>query len=116
MMQPTLIRKTANQSFSALVNYLSANVPNSDVRISNCQAGNVSACISEVAARGDEAAAHLILSYQPGQAPSDEQIFSDEDSACAQSDLSDRPRVSAVHYEADNVHLHIVVAAVAVAP
>jgi hypothetical protein len=115
-MQPTLTCKTANQGFLALVNYFTANVPDSDVRISNCRAESVSDSASELAALGSQAATHLILSYPHGQAPSGEQIFADEDSACSQSNLSNQPRISAVHREADHVHVHIAVAAVAVAP
>lgn len=111
-MQPTVVRKTAGQGFSALTNYVTVNVAAGDLRVSNCMATDVSGCVSEVTSiEGQQPAAmHLILSYQPGRMPSNEQIFADEEAACDQFSVSKHPRISAIHREADSVHVHVAIA------
>lgn len=113
-MKPTLTRKTFSQGFPALAKYLIAESSAHDIRISNCKATNVDGCISEVAAFGTEAATtHLILSYQPGHLPSNDQIYADEDAACEQCGMAGLQRISAIHRDTDNVHLHVAVSTIA---
>lgn len=113
-MKPALIRKTFSQGFPALAKYLIAAAASHDIRIANCKAINVNDCISEVETLGKEAAAtHLILSYQSGQRPSNDQIYADEDAACEQCGMAGLQRVSVIHRDADNVHLHIAVSTIA---
>lgn len=113
-MKPTLIRKTFSQGFPALAKYLIAESSSLDIRISNCKATNVDGCISEVMEFGNEAVTtHLILSYQPGQLPNNDQIYADEDAACEQCGMTGLQRISAIHRGADSVHLHVAVSSIA---
>ncbi|EBM5962848.1 conjugal transfer protein TraI [Salmonella enterica] len=52
---------------------------------------------------------HLIVSFRPGENPSQEVLDAAEERICAAMGYADHQRVSAVHYDTDNVHIHIAI-------
>ncbi|EKQ8286778.1 relaxase/mobilization nuclease domain-containing protein [Salmonella enterica] len=52
---------------------------------------------------------HLVVSFRPGENPSQEVLDAAEERICAAMGYADHQRVSAVHYDTDNVHIHIAI-------
>jgi len=52
---------------------------------------------------------HLVISFRPGEKPSQEVLDAAEERICEAMGYADHQRVSAVHYDTDNVHIHIAI-------
>jgi hypothetical protein len=86
------------------------------IRISNCEAAEPGDAIAEIQAvqamnsraKGDKTY-HLVVSFPPGEKPSEAQLRDIEDELCAAIGLADHQRISAVHTDTDHLHIHIAV-------
>lgn len=113
-MKPTITPVQDAKALSSLVKYLAAGIRDADFRISNCLATCAMSCVAEVeTCMKQPDFKHIILSYRPNQVPSNASIFADEDAACEELGLATSIRFSAIHRQADAVHLHVVVATAA---
>jgi len=82
-------------------------------RATNCQADDPGWAVKEILAtqarntrsRGDKNY-HLVVSFPEGERPTREQIEDIEDRLCAAIGFEEHQRVSAVHQNTDNWHLH----------
>lgn len=52
---------------------------------------------------------HLVISFPAGERPTDEQLEDIESEMCRAIGLGDHQRVSALHTDTDNVHLHVAI-------
>jgi hypothetical protein len=86
------------------------------IRISNCAAAEPADAIAEIAAtqamnvraKGDKTY-HLVVSFPPGEKPSEAQLRDIEDELCAAIGFADHQRISAVHTDTDHLHIHIAI-------
>jgi hypothetical protein len=86
------------------------------IRISNCAASEPADAIAEiqavqamnVRAKGDKTY-HLVVSFPPGEQPSEAQLRDIEDELCAAIGLAHHQRISAVHTDTDHLHIHIAI-------
>lgn len=85
-------------------------------RATNCHADDPGWAVKEIIAtqarntrsRGDKNY-HLVVSFPEGERPTREQIEDIEDRLCAALGFDDHQRVSAVHQNTDNWHLHVAI-------
>ena len=85
-------------------------------RATNCQTDDPGWAVKEILAtqarntrsRGDKSY-HLVVSFPEGEKPTREQIEDIEDRLCAALGFDEHQRVSAVHQNTDNWHLHIAI-------
>jgi TraI-like middle domain/MobA/VirD2-like, nuclease domain/Large polyvalent protein-associated domain 7 len=111
------IRKS---DFGALVRYITNPQQKSErvgqVSVTNCQTDRVDASILEVLntqaqnrrARADKTY-HLIVSFRAGEQPEAATLKAVEGRLCEGLGYGEHQRVSAVHYDTDNLHLHIAI-------
>jgi len=52
---------------------------------------------------------HLVFSFPPGEQPPIEVLHGIEDELCASIGLADHQRISAVHIDTDNLHVHVAI-------
>jgi hypothetical protein len=86
------------------------------IRICNCEATEPADAIAEIQAvqamnwraKGDKTY-HLVVSFPPGEKPSEAQLCDIEDELCAAIGLADHQRISAVHTDTDHLHIHIAI-------
>jgi hypothetical protein len=111
------IRKS---DFGALVRYITNPQQKSErvsqVSVTNCQTDRVDASILEVLntqAQNTRAATdktyHLIISFRAGEQPDATTLRALEARMCEALGYGEHQRVSAVHYDTDNLHLHIAI-------
>src|SRR5690349_16517083 len=87
-----------------------------EVRIVNCEAQTLGAAVAEMLAtqhlntraRGDRTY-HLIVSFQAGEQPTLEQLRTIEERICQALGLAEHQRVSVVHHDTDNLHMHVAI-------
>jgi hypothetical protein len=86
------------------------------IRISNCEAAETPDAIAEIQAvqamntrAKGEKTYHLVVSFPPGEKPSEAQLRDIEDELCAAIGLADHQRISAVHTDTDHLHVHIAI-------
>lgn len=114
------MRSLGKSDFASLVNYIT-DAQSKDhrlgaVTVTNCEATSVPDAISEVLAtqfmnrraRGDKTF-HLIVSFRVGEQPDDSALQAIEARICAGLGYGEHQRVSAVHNDTDNLHLHIAI-------
>ena len=85
-------------------------------RVTNCQADDPGWAVKEILAtqahnrrsRSDKSY-HLVVSFPEGERPSREQLEDIEDRLCAAIGFAAHQRVSAVHQNTDNWHLHVAI-------
>ena len=85
-------------------------------RVTNCQADDPGWAVKEILAtqahnsrsRSDKSY-HLVVSFPEGEKPSREQMEDIEDRLCAAIGFEAHQRVSAVHQNTDNWHLHVAI-------
>lgn len=85
-------------------------------RASNCQADDPGWAVKEILAtqarnrrsRADKSY-HLVVSFPDGEQPTRAQLENIEDRLCAAIGLEEHQRVSAVHQNTDNWHLHVAI-------
>lgn len=111
------IRKS---SFSRLVNYITSTQGKQErigqIRITNCQSIEKDWAIHEVMAtqahnqraKGDKTY-HLLISFAPGENLSTKGLKEIEERAVASLGFSEHQRISVVHHDTDNLHIHIAI-------
>lgn len=85
-------------------------------RMNNCEAGVPGMAMAEMLAtqkhntrsKADKLY-HLMISFPAGEIPTPEQLIDIEDSMCQALGYSEHQRVSAVHQDTENAHIHIVI-------
>ena len=107
-------------SFAGLVDYMVDTKNRSErvesVRITNCISDNTTWAIQEVAATQaqntrakTDKTYHLIISFRAGENPSKELLNAIEDRICDGLGYSGHQRISAVHADTDNLHIHVAI-------
>lgn len=114
------MRSAKKSDFAGLVQYIADRQGKAErlgvVNITNCEADTFPAVTAEVLAtqqlntraRGDKTY-HLIISFRAGEKPDKNTMLSIEQRICAGLGFAEHQRVSAVHYDTDNVHIHIAI-------
>lgn len=85
-------------------------------RLTNCQAEVPGLAIAEIQATQaknkraqSDKTYHLVISFREGEKPNREQLEDIEDRICEGLGYADHQRISAVHQDTENVHIHIAV-------
>lgn len=86
------------------------------VQVTNCDAATVPAAIEEILAtqhmntraKGDKTY-HLIVSFRAGEQPNEATLKAIEERICSGLGYGEHQRVSAVHNDTDNLHIHIAI-------
>lgn len=114
------MRSLGKSDFAGLVNYVTDGQSKDhrlgQVQIANCDAVSVRDAIIEVLAtqhsntraKGDKTY-HLIVSFRGGEQPSADTLRAIEERICAGLGYSEHQRISAVHNDTDNLHIHIAI-------
>ena len=86
------------------------------VRVTNCHDVDVAGATAEilaVQARNTRSKAdktyHLVFSFPAGEVPSGPQLVDIEQMLCAAIGLADHQRISAVHHDTENLHVHVAI-------
>ncbi len=109
------------EAFAALGGYIAdlgnggrdGGIKVSKTRVTNCQTADVSKAIAVVQAtqakntRAKQRDMHLVVSFPEGEVPSYRVLKNIEDELVKTLGLEEHQRVSAVHVDTDNLHLHI---------
>lgn len=114
------MRSARKSDFTGLVQYIANRQGKTErlgvVNITNCAADTLPAVMAEVLAtqqlntraRSDKTY-HLIISFRAGEKPDRNTMLSIEQRICAGLGFAEHQRVSAVHYDTDNAHIHIAI-------
>lgn len=114
------MRSLKKSDFAGLVKYITDEQSKTErlglVNATNCEADTMQAVIGEVLAtqqgntraKGDKTY-HLIVSFPAGEKPENDVLKAVEERICAGLGYADHQRVSAVHHDTDNVHIHIAI-------
>lgn len=114
------MRSVRKSSFAELGHYLADPRDHGervgDIRITNCHSDEFSDALLEVMAtqarntraRGDKTY-HLVVSFRAGENPSPEALHEIEEQICVGLGLGEHQRVSVVHHDTDNLHIHIAI-------
>ena len=114
------MRSLGKSDFAGLVRYVtdaqSKDHRLGQVQVTNCDADSVRDAITEVLAtqqtntraKGDKTC-HLIISFRAGEQPSADTLRQIEARICDGLGLGEHQRVSAVHSDTDNLHIHIAI-------
>jgi hypothetical protein len=86
------------------------------VQVTNCEAATVPAAIEEILAtqhmntraKGDKTY-HLIVSFRAGEQPDEATLKAIEERICGGLGYGEHQRISAVHNDTDNLHIHIAI-------
>jgi DNA relaxase TraI-like protein/relaxase-like protein/conjugative element/phage-associated large polyvalent protein len=114
------MRSLAKSDFADLVEYITDEQDKAarlgQITATNCEAATLQAVIGEVLAtqRQNTRAAgdktfHLLVSFRPGEHPTAETLKAIEERLCAGLGYGEHQRVSAVHHDTDNLHLHVAI-------
>ena len=110
-----VIRKS---NFAGLIQYMTNEHGKQErvgeIRITNCQSNEVEWAINEVQAtqelnqraKGDKTY-HLLISFPAGEVPSSDVLKDIEQRVCSSVGLGEHQRISVVHYDTDNFHIHV---------
>ncbi|MGL4826206.1 MAG: TraI/MobA(P) family conjugative relaxase [Vibrionaceae bacterium] len=114
------LRSPKRSNFAALASYITDPQNKSErlgsVNVTNCEAASLQAVICEVLAtqlansraQGDKTY-HLLLSFPAGEYPNDDKLKKIEARICDGLGFAEHQRISAVHRDTDNLHLHIAI-------
>ena len=115
------MRDARKSRIARLVDYITSGVTGERVgavRVTNCLSDPncMKAVVAEIRATQDcnkrttkDKTYHLLVSFRAGEKPADEVLAAIEERLCAGIGFAGHQRVSAVHYDTDNVHLHIAI-------
>ena len=114
------IKSLKKSDFANLVNYLTDDQGKlervGDISITNCYSGTVDAAITEVLAKQQlntrtesDKTYHLVVSFRQGENPSKEVLSDIEKVICEDLGFGEHQRVSVVHHDTDNVHMHLAI-------
>lgn len=86
------------------------------VAVTNCQTDNVQAAVAEILATQysntraeNDKTYHLLLSFRAGESPSLETMKAIEERICVGLGFEGHQRISAIHNDTDNLHIHIAI-------
>jgi Relaxase/Mobilisation nuclease domain len=114
------MRSPRKNSFGDLARYLSNPKDTSErvgtVRISHCHSDELEDATLEVmatqacntGAKGDKTY-HLIISFRAGEYPPDNVLAAIESHVCSGLGFTDHQRVSVLHHDTDNLHIHLAI-------
>lgn len=113
-------KKGSKSSFGNLAKYITREEKEDEVveysRITNCGFDSFELAVKEIEAtqaRNTRSKAdktyHLIISFPAGERPTNDQLRDIEDEMCKAVGLGDHQRISALHTDTDNVHLHVAI-------
>jgi len=114
------IKSIKKSSFTGLVDYLMNRQGKTErvgeVSVTNCHSDDPCWAAREVKATQalntraeSDKTYHLLISFRPGENPSPEVLKAIEDRICKGLGYGDHQRVSAVHHDTDNLHVHIAI-------
>lgn len=114
------IRSLGKSDFAGLVKYITDEQGKTErlgqVRVTNCDAATLPAVIGEVLAtqyantRSEaDKTYHLLVSFRTGEKPDETTLHAIEERICAGLGFGEHQRVSAVHHDTDNLHIHIAI-------
>ena len=114
------MRSLGKSDFAGLANYIT-DAQSKDHRLghvqaTNCEAGSIQDAITEVLAtqhtntraKGDKTY-HLIVSFRAGEQPSADTLRAIEERICVGLGYGEHQRISAVHNDTDNLHIHVAI-------
>lgn len=114
------MRSLGKSDFAGLVRYITSDQAKEhrigDVRLTNCAAHSVRDAMTEVLAtqqentraKGDKTY-HLLVSFRAGEEPDAAILAAIEDRLCVGLGFGEHQRVSTVHHDTDNLHIHIAI-------
>lgn len=114
------MRSIGKSDFSSLASYIT-DAQSKDhrlghVSITNCDSGSLAAAIEEVLATQhlnirakSDKTYHLIVSFRAGENPDAEILKAIEEKICQGLGYGEHQRISAVHTDTDNLHIHIAI-------
>ncbi|WHF58042.1 relaxase/mobilization nuclease domain-containing protein (plasmid) [Shewanella xiamenensis] len=114
------INSLKKSDFANLVNYITDSQDKIDrvgqISFSNCHSSKLDMAINEILATQQrntrttkDKTYHLIVSFRAGENPSKEVLNDVEKTICKDLGFAEHQRVSVVHYDTDNVHMHIAI-------
>ncbi|MGI2002091.1 TraI/MobA(P) family conjugative relaxase [Shewanella frigidimarina] len=114
------IRSLKKSDFANLVNYITDSKNNiervGNISFNNCNSSKLDIAITEILATQQmntraksDKTYHLIVSFRQGENPSEDILKDVEENICNELGFSQHQRVSVVHYDTDNVHMHIAI-------
>lgn len=114
------MRAAQKSDFAGLVAYITDSQSKEHrlgiVSVSNCATENLKAATAEILATqhgntraGNDKTYHLLLSFRAGEQPSLETLKAVEERICAGLGFKDHQRISAIHNDTDNLHIHIAI-------
>ncbi|WP_157416889.1 TraI/MobA(P) family conjugative relaxase, partial [Aeromonas caviae] len=114
------MRSLGKSNFADLANYLTDEQSKEHrlgaVKVTNCESANLKAAIEEILATQhintrakSDKTYHLIVSFRAGEEISDDVLKAIEERICAGLGFGEHQRVSAVHTDTDNLHIHIAI-------
>lgn len=114
------INSLKKSDFANLVNYITDSQDKIDrvgqISFSNCHSNNLDMAINEILATQQmntrttkDKTYHLIVSFRAGENPSKDILNDVEKTICKDLGFAEHQRVSVVHYDTDNVHMHIAI-------
>ncbi|WP_226669039.1 TraI/MobA(P) family conjugative relaxase [Microbulbifer aggregans] len=113
-------RSDSKSSFSTLAKYITDQKHGGEkvgfTKVTNCQTEKFSLAVAEIEATQalntrakNDKTYHLIVSFREGDSPTPEQLTDIEHEICSAIGLSEHQRMSALHTDTDNPHLHIAI-------
>ncbi len=114
------MKSVRQSSFAGLVKYIRDPQDKKErvgkIRICNCYSSDTSWAVEEVLAtqaKNNRAKAdktyHLLISFAPGEDLSDKILAAIEEKVVSSIGFKEHQRISAVHYDTDNLHIHIAI-------
>ena len=114
------MKKPQKSSFVDLVEYLTNSQKKNhrveEIKISNCKTDHLEAATAEILATQlcntrakNDKTYHLIISFRPGEHPSQATLKAVEEKICAGIGFSEHQRISVVHTDTDNLHIHVAI-------
>ncbi|MET0028520.1 MAG: TraI/MobA(P) family conjugative relaxase [Candidatus Thiodiazotropha sp.] len=114
------MRSLGKSDFAGLVDYLTDEQSKEhrlgEVVMTNCEAHSVRDAVSEVLATQfsntrakSDKTYHLLVSFRAGEKPNADTLKAIELRICAGLGFGEHQRISAVHHDTDNLHIHIAI-------
>lgn len=114
------MRASIKSSLPRLIKYISDEQGKSqrvgDVLITNCQNNTIDWALSEIQATQalntraqSDKTYHLLISFPAGEHPSEDVLRSIENRLCDALGFSGHQRISGVHHDTDNLHIHVAI-------
>lgn len=111
---------SSKSSFSRLISYITDSQGKSNrvghISITNCHSDNLewakleikNTQLLNVRANSDKTY-HLLISFPPGENVDKDTLSAIEDELCSSLGFSEHQRISVVHHDTDNLHLHVAI-------